>query len=203
MQSKVFVYVSLFTPIYLFSPANLKYTYVFTEDAKPGPFGRIENPRSQSIFHIQQYQPFVAVGLRTGILKLKKRLTSLHQYRYGIRRLSLTISVQTRSIYYSRYKPRYTVKVILIIFPLYFGDTSLQNSGKKLRAGVVQRNNFFASSGPTASSFLRILRQIPSGVDPEGFNYALSSITTEKGIGKAVQAIVRNSISNSGKFLGK
>lgn len=175
----------------------MNYRYVLTEDQKPGPFGKVNGPKTPGsrTFYLQGNQRAVAVGTRNGILRLTRRLTFLPKRRDGIRRITIKIIVKTG--YWS--KRNYKIKVELIIFPLKFGDPSLRKFGKKLRAGVVKRSNTFARSGTTANSLHRFLRVIAPKVNPNASEDAFSSIEGEKITDLALKDIIRQYVSNKSK----
>lgn len=151
---------------------------------------------------MQGYQPFLTVGHRTGILRLRRRLTFLHKDRDGIRRLTCKIII--RPLYWSVYGPyrhtnSFTIKVELIIFPLKFGDTVLRRFARRLRSGIVQRSNTFARSGTTSGSLLRILRLMSQKMEPKASNEAFASIKAEKAIELATNEIIRQHVSKKGE----
>lgn len=171
--------------------------YYITADAKPGPIGKI--PHQVGIFHRLQIRPrskssyqkrgqdLLSVDQETGVISLKTQPKRLFHFarNQGIHELDFQIISQRK---YSRRISK-KVNVRLVIVRAGFGDTFLNDVGKRIRSGnLVRRSETFRNPRNALHRFLRIIAE---RVDPVGFARAFSAIKEEWGVKSAERDVVK------------
>jgi hypothetical protein len=202
------ILIAFYLPFCFIAGGNgVWYTYLFTEDAKPGKFATLpldNRKRCHDEFFPRGHgDGYVNVGRRTGILELKGSLGSLRRDGKGIRRYTLHIFVTNKCypLNFYRSHPHTTITINLIVFPVNFGDQVLLRIPAKRISSRVRQSNTFQRSG-TSSNLHRVIRLVSEKVEPRAFNEMMASIKVKKTLEFVINEILRRHVPHSGgKFM--